>query len=732
MTSSTPRAPLRILFLLFLLSGFCGLAYQVVWLRLAFASFGIITPVMSVVISVFMLGLGLGSWCGGRWIRGWTARTGVSAIFFYAAAEVTIGLGAFAVPVLFRAGEQVLLPLGGMGSASYLTSSALILGASILPWCLAMGATFPLMMQFVRELDEGEQSSFSFLYFANVVGAMAGVLLTAVVLIETLGFRSTLLVAALFNFSVAAISVGLGLHRTGQVPAAERAPAAAGQDVGHPSPAAARFALAILFTTGFCAMALEVIWTRAFVPVLGTLVYSFALLLFVYLLATWVGSWLYRTHLAAGSVASTSRLLAGLAVAALVPVVLNDPRLGASAFTALASIFPLCAGLGYLTPKLVDRYGAGQPDRAGFAYAINVLGSILGPLFACYLLLPAVGARLGMVGLALPFLALLAPVRGSRALDAGWRILTGGAVAALLLCAVFVSRSLEEGGFLGDAEVRRDHTATVISFGTGMRKGLLVNGVGITELTPLAKVMGHLPLAFLPREPESAAVICMGMGTTFRSLMSWDIDTTVVELAGGVVDAFPFYFDDAEELLQSPRANVAVDDGRRFLQRSGERFDVITIDPPPPAEAAGSSLLYSNDFYDLVKTSLSDDGILQQWFPGGGPKVAAAVTRSLVDSFPHVKVFRGYDGRGLHFLASLEPLETPSPAEFVRRMAPGARLDLVEWNEERYQSPDVFVKIVLENEFPVSRLLDPDPDVRITDDRPFNEYFLLRRSLDRS
>ena len=61
---SPSRRPL--LFLLFFVSGFCGLLYQVVWTRLAFASFGIIMPVLSVVISLFMLGLSLGAWLGGR------------------------------------------------------------------------------------------------------------------------------------------------------------------------------------------------------------------------------------------------------------------------------------------------------------------------------------------------------------------------------------------------------------------------------------------------------------------------------------------------------------------------------------------------------------------------------------------------------------------------------------------------------------------------------------------
>src|SRR3979490_535232 len=91
---------------LFFVSGFSSLVYQVVWTRLAFASFGITTPVLSVVLSVFMLGLGLGSWFGGRFIAGWVDQTGLSAVFFYAAAEGVIGLGAFAVPRLFGLAEN--------------------------------------------------------------------------------------------------------------------------------------------------------------------------------------------------------------------------------------------------------------------------------------------------------------------------------------------------------------------------------------------------------------------------------------------------------------------------------------------------------------------------------------------------------------------------------------------------------------------------------------------------
>ena len=120
----------KILFALFFISGFCGLLYQVVWVRLAFASFGIITPVLSVVISVFMLGLACGSWAGGKWIGALTRRLEISAILFYGLAEFMIGLGAFIVPKLFTLGEAVLLSAGESDSLRYLFFSAVAIALS--------------------------------------------------------------------------------------------------------------------------------------------------------------------------------------------------------------------------------------------------------------------------------------------------------------------------------------------------------------------------------------------------------------------------------------------------------------------------------------------------------------------------------------------------------------------------------------------------------------------------
>jgi spermidine synthase len=401
----------------------------------------------------------------------------------------------------------------------------------------------------------------------------------------------------------------------------------------------------------------------------------------------------------------------------------------------LLSILPFCALLGYLTPMLVDHASQDHPERAGRAYAINITGSIAGPLVAAHLLLPVLGARLSMVVLALPFVALLV----QQALQSSGRRRVAGALA-LAVCAAALFQttyrglSFEEGSHIRGAVVRRDHTATVISYGRGFNRMLLVNGYGMTVLTPLTKIMAHLPLASLDHPPRSALVIAFGMGTTFKSLLSWGIDATAVELVPSVIDAFGYYHADAEKVVVHPRGRIVVDDGRRFLARTGERFDLITIDPPPPVETAGSSLLYAEEFYAIAKRRLAPGGILQQWFPDAEnvePIIREAVLRSVVRSFEHIRVFQSLHGQGLHILASEQPISVPDAATFVSRLPAAARRDLMEWAPAGVDIRDYVRTQILDREIDTSPLLPGPEGPAITDDRPLNEYFVLRRLRER-
>jgi hypothetical protein len=177
--------------------------------------------------------------------------------------------------------------------------------------------------------------------------------------------------------------------------------------------------------------------------------------------------------------------------------------------------------------------------------------------------------------------------------------------------------------------------------------------------------------------------------------------------------------------MKDSRGKIVIDDGRRFLMRTREKFDVITIDPPPPVEAAGSSLLYSRDFYEVAKSRLKEGGILHQWIPGGEQTIIKAVTQAIVDAFPYVRVYVSIEGGGIHYLASMTPIETPTIETLVKRIPPRARSDMLEWFPFRLE---YILGTMLKKEINISLILDEDNKIMITDDRPINEYFKLRRS----
>jgi hypothetical protein len=214
------------------------------------------------------------------------------------------------------------------------------------------------------------------------------------------------------------------------------------------------------------------------------------------------------------------------------------------------------------------------------------------------------------------------------------------------------------------------------------------------------------------------------MGTIYRSMLSWGISTTLVELVPSVPQVAGTFHPDAPRLLQSALSHLVVDDGRRFLERTVELFDVITIDPPPPVGAAGSSLLYSREFYAISKRRLMPGGILQQWLPDADAVVQDAVAGALRASFTEVRVFLSSEGVGLHFLASDRAIPRRSAAELLGRMPPAAVRDLIEWGPE--QAPERQIDATLTGELPITKVARGHTAI-LEDDRPVNEYDLLRR-----
>jgi len=712
----------------FFVSGLCSILYEIVWLRLAMAQFGVTTAMVSIVLSMFMAGLGIGSWQGGKFIRGYGSRGMFSALRLYAFAEILIGVSSIAVQSEFSWGRELLHialhPPYRLGL--YYLLAGIWMMITLVPWCACMGATFPFAMRAVQEQTSQQQTSkdngrsFSYLYLANVLGAMVGTW-APLFLIELVGFRSTLRCAGVLNLSLGACAWTLGSLRP-----------AAHEETSERQPSREKLKLAgsrqllLLFGTGLTSMAMEVVWIRIYTPTSGTVVYTLARILGYYLLATYVGSVVYRkwgARLRLGS----GLLWAVLGLAGLAPMIAADPRLHISAtLRVLLGIVAFTGLLGFITPMLVDQASEGDPDLAGKAYAMNVLGCILGPLLAGFALLPLMSER-GALFLfsSLWFVVAIAARCTPEQLPARkLRILAPyGMTLAAVLVAYFTEGYAEK---LPVHAILRDSTATVMAIGgTHQDKRLLVNGVGITQLSPITKVMAHFPLAFLGRQPERALDICFGMGTTFRSLMSWGIHVDAVELVPSVPQLLYYFHPDGPELRKSERGRIIIDDGRRFLEWTPERYDLITIDPPPPVEAAGSSLLYSKEFYELAKSKLRPDGILAQWLPGGDAETRASVAKAIQESFPYVKAFGSVEGWGVHFIASRSPLDNPTATALAQRMPAAAASDLVEWGP--YDNPGKELGAVLQREVKIDDIIAKSPlTPALTDDRPINEYYFLR------
>ena len=738
MDTAVSKRGLSWYFYFFFVSGFCSILYELIWLRLAMAKFGVTTPMISIVLSTFMAGLGVGSWAGGHLVRKYARRLTTTPLHLYGLAEILIGCSAVIVPLELQAGRFLLERVGNslsLSSAGYYVAAGVWLAGTLIPWCACMGATIPIGMFAIRSDRSLEsQRSFSFLYLANVLGAVAGSLIP-LLLIEEFGFSGTLQFGMVLNLAICGAAIRLASKQVSQKSGHQNDNStdineqdAAGMSSPGLREMLGNSTLWLLFATGLTSMGMEVVWTRQYTIYVGTVVYSFATILCVYLAATFIGSKIYRMwsrqHSSEGPLVW---LLVWLA--ALIPLVTADLRVGLPAWLRVPLGIAAFSGLlGFLTPRLVDRFSKGDPNRAGVGYAVNVAGCIVGPLVAGFLLLPHLDERYALATLALPWLLvgvsfLLSRQPGSAKGFTAQRALASSAILAASLALIFFTQSYVRR--VPGGQVRRDSTATVIAAGQGMEKRLFVNGVSMTILTPITKVMASMPLAFLDHTPQNALVICFGMGTTHRTMLSWGIDSTVVDLVPSVPALFWYYHADAPQLLKSPRSHVVVDDGRRFLERTTAQYDVIVIDPPPPIGAAGSSLLYSREFYTAAQKRLRHDGILQQWYPGGDLATTASIARALRESFPYVRTFKSLEGWGIHYLASREPIADRSATDLAKRMPPTAVADLVEWGP--FPTAEQQFAAVLKNEMPIAFLISLDKDApAMQDDRPVNEYYLVR------
>ena len=178
----------------FWLSGFAALLYQMVWQRALFTLYGTNIEAITVVVTAFMLGLGLGSLAGGAL----STRPDRPLIVFFALIEAGVGLYGLASLKLFAAVGA--MTLGAPALQAFALSFALVL----LP-TLGMGATLPLLVAHLVRRLETVGRSVALLYFVNTFGAACGSLAAVIVVMGSLGLEGAIRLAALLNFVVAAV-----------------------------------------------------------------------------------------------------------------------------------------------------------------------------------------------------------------------------------------------------------------------------------------------------------------------------------------------------------------------------------------------------------------------------------------------------------------------------------------------------------------------------------------------
>jgi spermidine synthase len=251
---------------------------------------------------------------------------------------------------------------------------------------------------------------------------------------------------------------------------------------------------------------------------------------------------------------------------------------------------------------------------------------------------------------------------------------------------------------------------------------LMVNGQGMTVKITDTKMMAHLPMLVHPK-PEKTLVICFGMGTTFRSAISHKANVTAVELIKEVYDAFPNFYEDAGRVLAYPKGRLITNDGRIFLKLTRDRYDVITIDPPPPIDAAGVTNLYSKDFLELARSRLKEGGIVAHWIPRPGSNAGVDDNYSFTmlmatfkQVYPFSYILPAWNGVGVHVLGSERPIEISKEKIKERLAVVSIAKDIFEWE---YVPLEHFGKLA-PLELPGYRGLIN------TDDNPFLEFNLLR------
>ena len=674
------RSP--IVYFLFFLSGITALIYEIVWTRMLTLVFGHTVFSVSVVLAAFMAGLGLGSYFFGYAADRLATNSldsSDTALNVYGWIEILIFATGALLSLLFSNFSYVYSLLHSFIPDSAVLQSSLKVFFSfalmLIPTTL-MGATLPLISKYCVTNDQRIGKQISLLYALNTLGAALGCMAAGFFLMGTFGVLQTVLFAAGINLFIGVSALSIYKENGGTI--SFTLPKFSSQKSNW-SPTQ-KFWMGISFMCGFTALAYEVLWTRLLVFSIASTVYSFSMMLAVFLLGIFLGSLLLISSLSKIKNLRTILILlqGGVGIYVIGSIygldsILSPPwnayNLGNPAATfwnyfkdsATLMLLPtLFLGMCFpLLIQLISNKHENIGEATGNIYAANTLGAIMGSLLCGFFFLPHMGSQISLTLIAtINFLLMVLLFRtGNYFTPALRKGMTVVLTALILFINISIPNDLMNSFFMRDSAGKRN-IKKLIYFEEGLSdtvavfkddygtldpsaKRLITNGVSMSASNMIAtrymKLLAHVPI-LLADKPDDILVICFGTGqTTGAAGLHKGVKTVdSLELSPSVLNAGKMFTEENNNVLSNPKVNFVIQDGRNHLLTTHKLYDVITSEPPPPRTAFTVNL-YTKEYYDLQKTKLKPGGIVAQWIPlhSQGEKEVAMHFKTFQSVFPY-------------------------------------------------------------------------------------------------
>jgi len=685
----------------FFLSGFSGLLYEVLWLRMLILIFGSTTLAVSTVLTSFMGGLALGSFLFGRFME-----RKKDPLFYYGLLEGIVGLYALSIPWLFSA----LVPAYRMIWEAFhpnffgftLMQFLLVTLVLVVP-TTCMGATLPILSKWAVEREATLGVTIGRLYALNTFGAVLGTALSGFFLLPLLGVTRTLIIAVTVNILVSVIVLVLN-RRTApyQLEAAEKkgpTPTAAAEGKGF-QPIKIGAVRAVVFgiaLSGFVSMIYEVAWSRTLSLLVDSSVYGFSIMLTTFLVGIALGSYVFsrRTDTLRHPVMAWGWLQIGIGILAFLCLLLFQELpygylllyrvLGQSVNWLLAGKFLLafCIMLaptlcmGALFPLTIRIYGSdlGRVSRlVGNIYTVNTIGCILGSFTGGFFLIPLLGIRNTLLlGMTLNLLMGLVVLSLATVPRPAWKWVPVPTVLSVLLLILifppawkaplmvsgiyiyahhFPNTTRKELLEMYDPKqepllyYKEGHTCTISVHRSQRTGAIYMKSNGKVEASskgdmPTQVLVGQIPMLLAPRMDE-VLVVGMGSGVTVGSVTPFPArKITVVELEQAVIEASRYFDFVNNRPLEDPRLRLQIADARNYLLVTPDRFDVIISEPSNPW-MAGVANVFTREFFRLGYEKLKPEGVFCQWLQlyKISPESFKTVMTTFQAVFPYVYVFK--------------------------------------------------------------------------------------------